>query len=323
MRKKYAQYIPSGVLDVEGPMFFKLVKDGLPDFLKGEFEDFDGDFELLGVEDAQDKIIARFKYATVTVAFTNYIQATVDFDSELELRSVEQFLGTKSRHYDVSDVANTYRSLYDFISEYVSMAISQIIAKDDIENSGFVDDVPDEVYSYLDSQDDDVIDFQQAQIDEAAQYYTGDKNDLEGVDNTNFYASYRQNLAKAKAEVKKQADDKPFDDVAEEKDAAKYEIPEDYVDELAFDDVAETESKDEGTKDVESDDEVEWIEKPSNSTNPDNNEWDMLDAKLAQAVNPKAQKQAPYTKKPGKNQGKKPHLEAKTLEGNKKKKKKH
>lgn len=308
MRKNYAKYIPAGILEIQGDKYFQLIRAGLKDFLTdkfGEFAEYGHPTATLSkVEEGADSVVAHFDHAVVTISFTNYLVATVSFDDELELRDVEQFIGTKSRHYDICDVANTYRSLYDFILEYTDMSESKY---EEAHCVDFIDD--DELVSLdnvsewrpYDSALNDSDEFDKAQLDEASSYDVGDKSDLFSDDDL-VSGVYVVDEKAAKKHAEQPLNQRDVDD----------ELDSNPADDFVLVDDNET-----------SDEDVEWIEKPVKSNSPEDNEWDMLDATLANEVNPKHQNKAPYTKKPGKNQGKKPHLEAKTLEGNKKKKKKH
>lgn len=349
MRKNYAKYIPAGILEIQGDKYFQLIRAGLKDFLTdkfGEFAEYGHPTATLSkVEEGADSVVAHFDHAVVTISFTNYLVATVSFDDELELRDVEQFIGTKSRHYDICDVANTYRSLYDFILEYTDMSESKY---EEAHCVDFIDD--DELVSLdnvsewrpYDSALNDSDEFDKAQLDEASSYDVGDKSDLFSDDDlgSGVYVIDEKAAKKHAEQPLNQrlvdGDDLkmvPIDEDAEskaiEEDAKDYEVDvsdeelaalEDVDDELDSNPADDFVLVDDNET---SDEDVEWIEKPVKSNSPEDNEWDMLDATLANEVNPKHQNKAPYTKKPGKNQGKKPHLEAKTLEGNKKKKKKH
>lgn len=328
MRKNYAKYIPAGILEIQGDKYFQLIRAGLKDFLTdkfGEFAEYGHPTATLSkVEEGADSVVAHFDHAVVTISFTNYLVATVSFDDELELRDVEQFIGTKSRHYDICDVANTYRSLYDFILEYTDMSEVKY------SETQFVDGIDDDVLTSLDEVNmweasvdseykhayaqnvSDSDEFDKSQLDEAASYDVGDKSDLLREDDLELSSIDEDAESKAIEE-----DAKDYEvDVSDEELAALEDV-DDELDSNPADDFVLVDDNETSNEDAE------WIEKPVKSNSPEDNEWDMLDATLANEVNPKHQNKAPYTKKPGKNQGKKPHLEAKTLEGNKKKKKKH
>ena len=358
MRKNYAKYIPAGILEIQGDKYFQLIRAGLKDFLTdkfGEFAEYGHPIATLSkVEEGADSVVAHFDHAVVTISFTNYLVATVSFDDELELRDVEQFIGTKSRHYDICDVANTYRSLYDFILEYTDMSEVKY------SETQFVDDIDEDVLTSLDDVNmwepsvdseykhayaqnvSDSDEFDKAQLDEAATYDVGDKSDLLREDDlVSGVYFFDEKAAKKKAEqplhqrlvdrddLELSSIDEDDESKAIEEDAKDYEVDVSDEELAALEDVDDELDSNPADDFVLVDDnetsneDAEWIEKPVKSNSPEDNEWDMLDATLANEVNPKHQNKAPYTKKPGKNQGKKPHLEAKTLEGNKKKKKKH
>ena len=266
MQKRYAQYIPAGMVDVDGPKYFEIIQNGLTNFFKGEFGT-----DVLKLEESYGKVIAHFRNVVVTVAFTNYMVASITFSDDLKLDDVEQFLGTKTHHYDISFVNNTYNSLLTFVSESIERADDQeqeLAATRDFDEMEFFDD-------------DDTIevpDFKSV---------SGDKINLTVV---------------------------PIDETEDDLTSAWLDDSDNY----------EPTKPEEDYRPVEDDNQtVEWVEKPVESENKDDNEWDVLDSTVANEVNPKAQAKAPYTKKPSKLQGKKPHLEVKTLDKNKKKKKKH